>query len=151
MRKLYFLGCFLISTLFSVAQNIDLEGTITDTNGTPIMGANIVAVEKETQILDGFGISNEAGYYKLTLKKATDYDIKISFIGLKEVTFVFKQENNLEKNFILEEQPESLEEVELVSCSYQIMLWIITGVIKVALEVIGIESKTHDKSHIRTS
>ena len=114
MRKLYFLGCFLISTLFSVAQNIDLEGTITDTNGTPIMGANIVAVEKETQILDGFGISNEAGYYKLTLKKATDYDIKISFIGLKEVTFVFKQENNLEKNFILEEQPESLEEVELV-------------------------------------
>ena len=101
MRKLYFLGCFLISTLIAVAQNIDLEGTITDTNGTPIMGANIVAVEKETQILDGFGISNEAGYYKLTLKKATDYDIKISFIGLKEVTFVFKQENNLNSAILL--------------------------------------------------
>ena len=62
------------------------------------MGANIVAVEKETQILDGFGISNESGYYRLTLKKTTDYDIKISFIGLKEVAFVFNEENNIEKN-----------------------------------------------------
>ena len=114
MRKIYILGFFLISTLFAVAQNIDLEGTITDTNGTPIMGANIVAVEKKTQILDGFGISNEAGYYRLTLKKGTDYDIKISFIGLKEIAFVFNQENHLEKNFVLEEQAESLDEVELV-------------------------------------
>ena len=114
MRKIYILGFFLISTLFTVAQNIDLEGTITDTNGTPIMGANIVAVEKKTQILDGFGISNEVGYYRLTLKKATDYDIKISFIGLKEIAFVFNQENHLEKNFVLEEQAESLDEVELV-------------------------------------
>ena len=114
MRKIYILGFFLISTIFAVAQNIDLEGTITDTNGTPIMGANIVAVEKKTQILDGFGISNEEGYYRLTLKKGTDYDIKISFIGLKEIAFVFNQENHLEKNFVLEEQAESLDEVELV-------------------------------------
>ena len=78
------------------------------------MGANIVAVERETQILDGFGISNETGYYRLTLKKATDYDIEISFIGLKEIAFVFNQENHLEKNFVLEEQAESLDEVELV-------------------------------------
>ena len=114
MRKIYILGFFLISTISAVAQNIDLEGTITDTNGTPIMGANIVAVEKKTQILDGFGISNEEGYYRLTLKKGTDYDIKISFIGLKEIAFVFNQENHLEKNFVLEEQAESLDEVELV-------------------------------------
>ena len=94
----------MISTLLAVAQNIDLEGTITDINGNPIMGANIVAVEKETQILDGFGISNESGYYRLTLKKATDYDVKISFIGLNEVAFVFNEEKNIEKNFVLEEQ-----------------------------------------------
>ena len=62
------------------------------------MGANIVAVEKETQILDGFGISNESGFYRLTLKKETNYDVKISFIGLKEISFVFNEENNIEKN-----------------------------------------------------
>ena len=114
MRKIYSLGCFLISTLFGLAQNIDLEGTIKDTSGTPIMGANIVAVEKETQILDGFGISNDSGYFRLTLKKGTEYDIKISFIGLKEVAFVLNEEKNIEKNFVLEEQAESLDEVELV-------------------------------------
>ena len=114
LKKINQLVCFLISSLFAVAQNIDLEGTIKDENGTPIMGANIVAVEKETQVLDGFGISNESGYYMLTLKKDTDYDIKISFIGLKEVSFLFNEENNIEKNFVLEQQAESLDEVELV-------------------------------------
>ena len=94
MRKIYLLGCFLIPTLFVLAQNIDLEGTITDESGMPIMGANIVAVEKETQILDGFGISNEAGYYRITLKKATDYDVKISFIGLREIAFVFNESSS---------------------------------------------------------
>lgn len=108
------MGCFLIPSLFVLAQNIDLEGTITDESGMPIMGANIVAVEKETQILDGFGISNEAGYYRITLKKATDYDVKISFIGLREIAFVFNEQNNIEKNFVLEEQAESLDEVEVV-------------------------------------
>ena len=78
------------------------------------MGANIVAVEKETQVLDGFGISNESGYYMLTLKKDTDYDRKISFIGLKQVSFLFNDENNIEKNIVLEQQAESLDEVELV-------------------------------------
>ena len=114
MKKIYLLGCLLIPTLFAFAQNIDFEGTITDEIGNPIMGANIVAVEKETQILDGFGISNESGFYRLTLKKATNYDVKISFIGLKEISFVFNEENNIEKNFVLEEQAESLDEVELV-------------------------------------
>ena len=114
MKKIYLLGCFLIPNLFAFAQNINFEGTITDEIGNPIMGANIVAVEKETQILDGFGISNESGFYRLTLKKETNYDVKISFIGLKEISFVFNEENNIEKNFVLEEQAESLDEVELV-------------------------------------
>ena len=45
------------------------RGTITDENGTPIMGANIVAVEKETQVLDGLEFRTNRGYYMLTLKR----------------------------------------------------------------------------------
>ena len=114
MKKIFLLGFFLFLSTFTIAQNIDLEGVITDSDGVPIMGANIVAVEKETQILDGFGISNEGGFYRLTLKRATYYEIKISFIGLKEVAFVFNEQENTEKNFVLEEKAESLDEVELV-------------------------------------
>ena len=114
MKQVYTLLFLLSFSAFCLGQNIDLEGTITDAGGTPIMGANIVAVEKETKILDGFGISNEVGYYRLTLKKQTDYEVKISFIGLKEVSFVFNESDNVKKNFVLEEQAESLDEVELV-------------------------------------
>ena len=83
MKKILFLGFFLITTNLLLAQNIDFGGFITDAMGNKIMGANIVAIEKETQILDGFGISNEDGYFKLILKSDTDYDLKISFIGFK--------------------------------------------------------------------
>ena len=97
-----------------LAQSIDFGGFITDAMGNKIMGANIVAIEKETQILDGFGISNEDGYFKLILKSDTDYDLKISFIGFKEISFIFNEKENIERNIVLEEQTETLDEVELV-------------------------------------
>ena len=99
MKQVYTLLFLLSFNAFCLGQSIDLEGTITDAGGTPIMGANIVAVEKETKILDGFGISNELGYYRLTLKKQTDYEVKISFIGLKEVSFVFNESDFIGKPF----------------------------------------------------
>jgi len=105
---------FLAFFSFSFSQNIDFEGVITDTFGNTILGANIIAVEKNTQILDGFGISNDSGYFRLTLKKDTDYDIKISFIGFQQITFVLNKTADFKKDFKLEQQAEALDEVELV-------------------------------------
>ena len=65
LKRILFLSFFLISTNLLLSQNIDFEGSIYDSDGNKIMGANIVAIEKETQILDGFGISNEDGYFKI--------------------------------------------------------------------------------------
>jgi hypothetical protein len=114
LKKILFLGFFLITTNLLLAQNIDFGGFITDAMGNKIMGANIIAIEKETQILDGFGISNEDGYFNLILKSDTEYDLKISFIGFKEISFIFNEKENIERNIILEEQTETLDEVELV-------------------------------------
>ena len=114
LKRILFLSFFLISTNLLLSQNIDFEGSIFDSDGNKIMGANIVAIEKETQILDGFGISNEDGYFRLTLKSGVDYDIKISFIGFKEVTFILNETNNINRNIVLEVQTETLDEVELV-------------------------------------
>ena len=105
---------FLAFFSFSFSQNIDFEGVITDSFGNTILGANIIAVEKNTQILDGFGISNNSGYFRLTLKKDTDYDIKISFIGFQQITFVLNKTADFKKDFKLEQQAEALDEVELV-------------------------------------
>ena len=112
--KTIYTGIFLTVFSFSFSQNIDFEGIITDAFDNTILGANIIAVEKSTQVLDGFGISNDSGYFSLTLKKDTDYDIKISFIGFKQIAFVLNKNVDFEKNFKLEQQAEALDEVELV-------------------------------------
>ena len=112
--KTIYTGIFLTFFSFSFSQNIDFEGIITDAFDNTILGANIIAVEKSTQVLDGFGISNDSGYFSLTLKKDTDYDIKISFIGFKQIAFVLNKNVDFEKNFKLEQQAEALDEVELV-------------------------------------
>ena len=105
---------FLAFFSFSFSQSIDFEGVITDAFGNTILGANIIAVEKNTQVLDGFGISNDSGYFRLTLKKDTDYDIKISFIGFQQIAFVLNKTADFKKDFKLEQQSEALDEVELV-------------------------------------
>ena len=61
MKKIIFLIFILPSFLISQSS---LSGNITDVNGYPIMGANVIAVNSETQVLDGFGISNENGFYQ---------------------------------------------------------------------------------------
>ncbi len=98
---------------FSNSQ-VRLEGSITDDLGNPIMGANVIAVEKESQILDGFGISSDTGFYRISLKKDTDYQIKISFIGFQQIEFDLNLSQNFQKDFILEQQAEALDEVEIV-------------------------------------
>ena len=64
---------YIIIFLFPylIFSQVNISGEIKDQTGYPIMGANIIAVNNETQILDGFGISNDNGYFSLNLKKDT--------------------------------------------------------------------------------
>ena len=58
---------YIIILLFPylIFSQVSISGEIKDQTGYPIMGANIIAVNNETQILDGFGISNDNGYFSL--------------------------------------------------------------------------------------
>ncbi|MDA0758533.1 MAG: carboxypeptidase-like regulatory domain-containing protein [Bacteroidetes bacterium] len=112
MKKILLL--IIILTNSFIFSQVRFDGVVTDSLGNAIMGANVIAIEKDTKILDGFGISNDAGYYKISLKKNTDYNIKVSFIGFKQVEFDLNVSEASEKNIILEEQAEALDEVELV-------------------------------------
>jgi len=99
---------------FYIFSQVNISGEIKDQTGYPIMGANVIAVNTETQILDGFGISNENGYFSLNLKKDTEFNIKITFIGYKPIEFSISLSKDLVRDFSLEEQAEALDEVELV-------------------------------------
>ena len=107
---------YIIILLFPylIFSQVNISGEIKDQTGYPIMGANIIAVNNETQILDGFGISNDNGYFSLNLKKDTEFNIKITFIGYKPIELNISLSEDLVKDFILEEQAEALDEVELV-------------------------------------
>ena len=107
---------YIILFLFPylIFSQVNISGEITDQTGYPIMGANIIAVNSETQVLDGFGISNDNGYFSLNLKKETEFNIKITFIGYKPIELNISLSDDLVKDFVLEEQAEALDEVELV-------------------------------------
>ena len=105
---------FLLFFTSFVYSQVRFEGVITDSMGNTIMGANVIAVEKESQILDGFGISNNSGFYRISLKKNTEYQIKISFIGFQQIELDLNLSEDFEKNFVLEQQAEALDEVEIV-------------------------------------
>ena len=53
-------------------------------------------------------------FIRVSLKKNTDYQIKISFIGFQQIELDLNLSEDFEKNFVLEEQAEALDEVEIV-------------------------------------
>ena len=97
-----------------VFSQSSLSGSIKDQSGYPIMGANVIAVNNETSVLDGFGISNENGYFSINLKNGTEFNIKITFIGFKPIEFNTTLSDDTVKDFVLEEQSEALDAVEIV-------------------------------------
>ena len=112
MKKILLLVTLLLNSI--IYSQVRFEGVITDSDGNTIVGANVIAVEKETKILDGFGISSETGFFRVSLKKNTDYQVKISFIGFQQIELDLNLSEDFDKNFVLEEQAETLDEVELI-------------------------------------
>ena len=86
MKYLYLAIIFMIAGV-SHAQ-IKITGTIKDSIGSPLEMANIIAVNSATKALDSYGFTDAAGRYKLTLKKNTEYTLKVSYIGFKAAEIV---------------------------------------------------------------
>ena len=113
MSKFLF-ALVLLFTTSLYSQTIRYEGTIKDNAGVPLEMANIMAVNKATNAMDSYAITNEAGKYQLVLKANASYTIKASYIGfapLEEV--VTTGSDNIIKHFVLQEGLE-LDEVEIV-------------------------------------
>ena len=115
LQKIFFSLIFLFSNLiYSQDQNnsdqekqkFTLSGIISDTsNNETLIGVNIVA--KETKY---FAISNEYGFYSLTLPKG-DYEIIISYVGYATISETISLTQNTKRNFSLQESGEELKEV----------------------------------------
>ncbi|RZJ71501.1 MAG: TonB-dependent receptor [Flavobacterium sp.] len=112
MNKIVYL--FLFFCAFSYSQNVRIEGMVRDTLGLPLEMANVMAVNKATNAMDSYAITNEQGRFQLLLKANTAYIIKASYIGFTpfEKSITTGTENTVENIELL--QGVELEGIEIV-------------------------------------
>ncbi|MBT8183194.1 MAG: carboxypeptidase-like regulatory domain-containing protein, partial [Eudoraea sp.] len=83
---LVLLFLFSTATLFAQVTTSNIRGTISDDQGAPLLGANIIAVHTPTGTKYG-GISNEDGRFNLlNLRVGGPYEVTISYVGYREHT-----------------------------------------------------------------
>jgi hypothetical protein len=105
-------SALLFVASISFAQ-IKMAGVVRDSLNAPLELANVVAINQETNGLESYGITNEAGKYKLNLGANSTYKIQVSYIGMKAVDEVLStKEDNITKDFTLEAD-NTLDAVEL--------------------------------------
>ena len=112
MKILLLAGLFLLAG--TVMAQVQLTGVVKDSIGTPLELANVIAINKASQTLESFGITNDQGKYKLSLKENTTYTIQVSYVGMKTANEeVTTQTENFTKDIILQND-NALDEVQLV-------------------------------------
>ncbi|WP_298418604.1 carboxypeptidase-like regulatory domain-containing protein [uncultured Kordia sp.] len=112
MKNIVFVLLCLGMAQATYAQ-ITLEGVVKDTLGNPLELANVIALNKKTNALDSYGITNNEGRFRLKLKENTNYAIKVSFIGLATINdSLTTKEVDIKKDFVMKAD-NSLQAVEL--------------------------------------
>jgi len=111
MKYILTLVCVLfVSTTFA---QITFVGVVKDSTGTGLELANVVAINKVTNKMDAYAITNDKGKYKLSLEENSTYSIQVSYIGMQTLSQeIVTKEENIETEFFLKTD-QTLDEVEL--------------------------------------
>ncbi|WP_218843371.1 carboxypeptidase-like regulatory domain-containing protein [Winogradskyella wichelsiae] len=105
------LFCYSFQTF---SQQIQVKGKVTDTVQTSLPYANILAIPKSDDQDVKFAITENNGSYKLSLAKNQTYELTVSYLGYKPQTITISTtDQDLIKNFILKENPDQLDEVNI--------------------------------------
>ena len=115
MIKKLFVVLLFVTSYFTTAQNIKLEGIVQDTIGNPLEMANVMVINQETKAMDGYAISNEEGKFQISLKANSTYLIKVSFLGYQPLNIeLITGTENIRKVLALKEGGMMLDGVEVV-------------------------------------
>ena len=113
MKKILFFAIFMMS-LVSTAQ-ISLRGVVKDSIDNPLEMANVIAIDTVAKRISSFGFTDADGNFKLDLSRNTVYNIKISYVGFKEISeFVNTKSENTTKNYTMFED-NMLDGINIVS------------------------------------
>ncbi len=109
--SLFLTGIFLFAmSAEGIAQDITVHGNVMDSNGEPVIGASVM--EKGTQ--NGTVTDLDGKFVLKSLKE--EGKLVVSFIGMKTVEV--KVVSGKDLNIILQEDTQSLSEVEVVAVGY---------------------------------
>ena len=110
-----FLLIFLLFSTFANAQNIKVQGVVTDSVGTAIEMANVMAVNIAEDKMDGYSITGEKGQYQLNLKPNTNYQLKISYLGFSpKMIDLHTESEDIQLPIILDDESTALDELVIV-------------------------------------
>jgi hypothetical protein len=113
MKKILFFAIFMVS-LASTAQ-ISLIGVVKDSINNPLEMANVIAIDTVAKRISSFGFTDADGNFKLDLSRNTVYNIKISYVGFKEISeFINTKSENITKNYTMFED-NMLDGINIVS------------------------------------
>lgn len=112
-KKIALLALMLMASFFSFSQEkYTLSGTISDAgNNETLIGVNITV-----KGLTAFAVTNEYGFYSLTLPKG-DYTIVISYVSYQSVEESVSLNQDIKKNYSLTGIDEQLDEVVVTETS----------------------------------
>ncbi|MDC1081188.1 TonB-dependent receptor [Flavobacteriaceae bacterium] len=82
--KTNFFFALLLFTFYTNAQ-VELKGKVLDTLQSPLERASVVAINKVTNALDAYTMTNDLGLFSLNLKQNTKYKIQVSYFGLQTI------------------------------------------------------------------
>ena len=104
-KSLFLLSLLLTNTLLA-QEKYTISGTVSQkASNETLIGVTIAVPELQTGV-----ITNEYGFYSITLPKGT-YDLQISYLGFLDYSQKISLDSNQKLNVQLEEKTELLEEV----------------------------------------
>jgi len=99
----------------ALSAQITFNGIIKDSIGNPLEMANVIALDTVAKRVASYGFSDDKGNFKLELKNNTTYNIKISYVGFKDISeFLKTKETNISKNYTMSEDT-MLDGINIVS------------------------------------
>ncbi len=114
MKTIFALLTVLLSTQL-VAQ-FSLTGKVVNSNSEPISFANITLLNTKTKSIYKGSITEDDGTFIIKNISPNNYELRISFIGYREVIKTLKIDKTLNlKNILLVEDPETLNEIEITA------------------------------------
>ena len=113
MKKILAIAIFMVSWAFTA--QITYTGVVRDSIGEPLEMANVIALDTVAKKISSFGFTDAKGNFKLDLDKNTVYNIKISYVGFKEISeFIKTSDVKMSKNYTMFED-NMLDGIKIVS------------------------------------